>query len=123
MRAHPREETEILIRQAAAPYKLEKEYYFFRPRRWRFDWAIPVFYLAFEYEGLSQKSRHTTLVGYSNDCEKYDIAQLLGWRVIRLTPKMLQDGRAGRLIRLPLWLRSRRYTPRELQEADEISYP
>lgn len=53
---------------------------------WRFDLAIPEMMIAFEYEGLnSKKSRHTTLTGYTNDCEKYNEAQKLGWTVLRYT--------------------------------------
>jgi hypothetical protein len=41
--------------------KLNGEYYFAKPRKFRFDWAIPDKMVAIEYEGLfSKKSRHTT---------------------------------------------------------------
>jgi len=39
-----------------------------------------------EYEGISsRKSRHTTVTGFTNDCEKYNQAQLTGWKVLRYT--------------------------------------
>ena len=66
----------------------EPEYRFAPPRRFRFDMALPEHKIAVEYEGLmSVKSRHTTITGYTNDCEKYNLAQKLGWRVLRYTAK------------------------------------
>jgi len=42
--------------------------------------------VAVEYEGIfGGKSRHTNLVGFTNDCEKYNNAQILGWVVLRYT--------------------------------------
>jgi hypothetical protein len=39
-----------------------------------------------EYEGLfAGKSRHTTLKGYSKDCEKYNLATILGYPILRYT--------------------------------------
>lgn len=70
------------------------EYRFHPTRRWRFDWAWPKVLVAVEYEGLlnTPKSRHTTVQGFSNDCEKYNAAALLGWRVIRITALHVKDG-------------------------------
>lgn len=61
-------------------------------RRFRFDYAIPEISLAIEYEGLfSKKSRHTTKTGYTNDCTKYNLAALNGWRVLRYTAMNWED--------------------------------
>lgn len=59
----------------------------FHPKRkWRFDWANKELMVAVEYEGIfGGKSRHTNLVGFTNDCEKYNNAQILGWVVLRYT--------------------------------------
>lgn len=68
--------------------KIEKELLFAKElgRKWRFDFAIPELKLAFEYEGIfSAKARHTTVKGYMGDCEKYNTAVLLGWKVLRFT--------------------------------------
>lgn len=63
-----------------------EEYRFHPTRRFRFDAAIPDKMIAIEYEGISgAKSRHTTLTGYTKDCEKYNLAALMGWRVLRYT--------------------------------------
>lgn len=57
-------------------------------RRFRFDWAIPDLKIAIEYEGIfSKKSRHTTISGYTEDCEKYNLAIANGWKVLRYTAK------------------------------------
>lgn len=69
--------------------KYETEYLFLKGRRYRFDVALPDKKIAIEYEGLplqaNRKSRHTTIKGYSNDCEKYNNAVCNGWRLLRFT--------------------------------------
>lgn len=63
-----------------------EELKFHHERLFRFDWAIPKMKLAIEYEGLmSQKSGHTTVSGYTKDCDKYNLAQIEGWKVLRYT--------------------------------------
>lgn len=60
------------------------EYKFHDTRQWRFDISIPSLKIAIEYEGImSRKSRHTTIIGYTKDCEKYNAATIAGWRVLR----------------------------------------
>lgn len=60
------------------------EHRFNETRQWRFDIAIPSLKIAIEYEGImSRKSRHTTVTGYTKDCEKYNAATIAGWRVLR----------------------------------------
>lgn len=55
-------------------------------RRFRFDFAIPCQNIAIEYDGLmSAKSRHTTVTGFTKDCEKFNLAALQGWRVLKYT--------------------------------------
>ena len=66
--------------------KYETEYMFLEGRKYRFDIAIPSKRVGIEYEGLmSEKSRHTTVTGYTGDCTKYNLAQIAGWRVMRYT--------------------------------------
>jgi len=65
---------------------LERELKFTRDRKFRFDWAIPAYKIAVEYEGIfSAKSRHTTNSGFTNDTEKYNRAAAEGWKVLRFT--------------------------------------
>lgn len=61
-------------------------------RKYRFDWAIIDLKIAIEYEGIvSEKSRHTSLNGFSNDCTKYNLAIAHGWRVFRYTALNYQN--------------------------------
>lgn len=70
----------------ASGYDITSELVFAKPRKFRFDIAIPSLMIAIEYEGIfSKKSRHTSLMGYSKDCEKYILAQAHGWEVLRYT--------------------------------------
>lgn len=63
-----------------------EELRFAPPRRFRFDFAIQGHMIAIEYEGLnSEKSGHTTLSGYTSNCEKYNMAAIAGWRLLRYT--------------------------------------
>jgi very-short-patch-repair endonuclease len=68
-------------------YKLIPEYPVQDGRRWRFDWAIPALRLAVELEGIGGLSRHTSITGYTKDCEKYNAAAAQGWCVLRFTPR------------------------------------
>jgi len=67
-------------------------------RRFRFDWACPNLNLAFEYDGGGKG--HETVLAIANDREKDTLAQLAGWKIFRFTPKMVQNGKAGELLRL-----------------------
>ena len=69
-----------------------KEHRFHKVRRWRFDVAILSMNVAIEYEGIvGHKSRHTSITGYSKDCEKYNSAAILGWKVLRYTALNYED--------------------------------
>lgn len=64
-------------------------------RKWTFDFAWPGFDLAVEVEGGSWiAGRHNRGTGFENDCEKYNRAALMGWKVLRVTTAMVNDGRA-----------------------------
>jgi hypothetical protein len=111
MKVDPKTEARLLIlehlRAIEVPEsELFAEVKFHKSRDWRFDFALPRWRIAFEYEGIfanrkgqSGKSRHLTPTGFSDDCEKYTWAAILGWITVRITPSMIQDGRAGPLIR------------------------
>lgn len=76
--------------------KPEPWYRFMRDegRAFEFDFAWPEQMVAFEVEGLATKrnpkSRHQTWSGYSRDCEKYNLAAIRGWRVIRATQSQIE---------------------------------
>ena len=68
-------------------------------RKWRFDLSWPGLLWALEIEGgTRQQGRHNRHAGYEKDCEKYNAAALLGWRVLRVTTEMVTDGRAFALL-------------------------
>jgi hypothetical protein len=82
-----------LIRDEALP-EPEREYRFCE-RGWRFDFAWPGQMVAAEVEGaIWVQGRHTRGRGFENDCAKYNRATLLGWRVFRFTPAMINQGEA-----------------------------
>lgn len=62
------------------------EHQFHDVRQFRFDWAVLDLKIAIEYEGIhSKKSGHTTISGYNKDIEKYNLALMEGWKVLRYT--------------------------------------
>ncbi len=79
-----------------------REYRFSR-RRWRFDLCWPDRMLALEVEGLTRAGgRHQLVEGYEEDCVKYSAAVLAGWRLLRVTGRMVRDGRALALVEMAL---------------------
>ena len=71
------------------------EHLFHPTRKWRFDLAWPALMLAVEIEGGSWiGGRHSRGGGFESDVVKYNEAALLGWTVLRVTPAMIDDGRA-----------------------------
>lgn len=69
---------------------LAREFEFDKPnRKWKFDFAFPAVKLAVEFEGgvFQNAMSHTSAGGVARDIEKYNRAQVLGWRVVRVTAK------------------------------------
>lgn len=70
----------------------ELEYRFHPTRRWRFDYAWPEQKVALEQEGgVWSGGRHTSGAGFMKDCEKYNTATVMGWRIIRGTPSQVRS--------------------------------
>jgi hypothetical protein len=83
------------------------EFKFALPRLWRADFAWPTHRLLVEIEGIGGRaSRHTSVQGYSDDCEKYNAALCLGYRVLRFVRRHLNDGSALHCTRVALGLDS-----------------
>ena len=81
--------------------KPEQEHKFAKSigRKWRFDFAWPDKMVALEVEGGTwTDGRHTRGSGFEKDCEKYNAAALLGWRVFRVTSGMIKSGAALKTI-------------------------
>lgn len=94
------------MRDAGLPEPV-RELVFAPPRKFRFDFAFPAVKIALEVEGGTKyRSRHTSSGGYEVDCSKYNLATLLGWKVLRFTGDMVKDGRAVTTIGEALFLLS-----------------
>ena len=90
--------------------QLVSEYQFHPERKWRFDFASMETRIAIELEGgifrgkrvgksLIPQGGHNTPTAIIKDCEKYNEAALLGWRVLRLCGSRHQtDSEQGRLL-------------------------
>lgn len=62
-----------------------KEHLFAPPRRFRFDYCNHEQKVAWEIEGgIYTHGRHIRPSGFIKDCEKYNLAAQLGWRVFRI---------------------------------------
>lgn len=73
----------------------EREYRFHPVRKWKFDYCFPWIKLAVEIEGGSGiYGRHQRPGGFKADCEKYNAAALMGWRVLRYSTDMVLRGDA-----------------------------
>jgi len=76
------------------------EYKFHPTRRWRFDYAWPAYRLALEVEGgIWVGGRHNSPTGFFKDLEKYNAAAILGWRILRVTPKAINTLAVVHLVR------------------------
>jgi len=104
------EET-LAFQLRAVGIRFEREVRFAPPRRWRADFAIAQSdderrTLLIEVDGGSWiGGRHTTGAGFEADCEKLNAATLAGYRVLRATPAMVNDGRALALIEKALGMK------------------
>jgi len=78
----------LLLRGWCLADRFEREYKFHPVRKWRFDFADPHGKVAVEIEGGAfSGGRHTRGAGFIADCEKYNAAILMGWRVFRFATK------------------------------------
>lgn len=77
----------------------EREYKFLKDRLFRFDFAWPDKKIAVEVEGgVWNHGRHTRGEGFERDCEKYNLAVVNGWWVLRFTSGMIDDGSAIKIL-------------------------
>ncbi len=80
-----------LLKRAKLPAPVA-ELRFAPPRRFRFDWAWPDHKVALECDGgVWTQGRHTRGTGFLRDAEKFNIAAVMGWRILRTTPSKLHD--------------------------------
>ena len=77
-------------------------------RKWRFDFAHQETKVAVEVQGglmLKGSRSHGSPEGAAKDYEKLAQAEIAGWIVIPVTPGMVKNGDAVRLIRTALRVR------------------
>lgn len=90
----------------------ERELRFHPERMWRFDFAWRAVKVAAEVEGGSfmggkkcetcghrPMGRHHSVQGHAADCEKYNAAACLGWRVLRFPSKEIGTGQPVLLVK------------------------
>jgi len=95
-------EYELLMEQQLIEMNIPyvAEFRFYKKRRWRSDFAIPDLRILIEVEGgIWSGGRHTRGAGFTNDCEKYNTASLMGYIVLRFTPEQIESSYARRTIR------------------------
>jgi very-short-patch-repair endonuclease len=78
--SHIEQQLSLQMRASGVPEPVH-EYRFHPVRRWRFDFAWPDRMLAAEVEE-------------NGDCDKYNTATLMGWRVLRFSGAMVDNGEA-----------------------------
>lgn len=103
----------IQLEQAGIPFEREFRFAKSMGRRWRADFIVSMwpkpsdaaFPFAFLVEvdgGAFIAGRHSRGTGVEKDAEKQSAAAILGYRVIRVTPRQVEDGRALSWIRAAL---------------------
>lgn len=71
-----------------------KEFRFDKRRKFRFDFCWPKRKIAVECEGgIWTRGRHVRGTGYLKDLEKYNLAVIRGYRVLRYTPDQIASGK------------------------------
>jgi very-short-patch-repair endonuclease len=88
-------EAQLEMMLCAYEIEFEREYRFAAPRRWRADFHLPKHRVLIEVEGgIWSGGRHTRGWGFEADCEKYNAAAALGYRVFRYSTAMVSSGEA-----------------------------
>lgn len=83
-------------------------YFISTERLCRFDYALPVYKIAIEREGgiwAKGKIDYSYAIGIQRDMEKSNLAQSLGWVIIRRTPSELCTSKTLKLIKSVIALR------------------
>ena len=102
------------------PGEYIREFRWHPKRRWRADFLIvgpslvanadldrdffKVHLILVEIEGgVWTQGRHTRGSGFIADCEKYNHASALGWKVFRFVPEMIKSGEAIEFLKKEVW--------------------
>ena len=94
------EETLALhLRCAGISSRFTREFRAIPERKWRWDFGDQASKLLIECEGaIWVKGAHSSGVGITRDIEKANAATLAGYRTLRFTKQMIEDGTALVLI-------------------------
>lgn len=69
-----------------------REYEFCSWRKWRFDFVYIKERVAIEIEGgIWTNGKHTRGSGFIKDCDKYNTATILGYRILRYSSETLYE--------------------------------
>ena len=91
-------EARLAMHLNAAKIPFEQEYRALLGRKFRFDFFIAPDLLIEVEGGIFIKGAHSTGIGITRDIEKNNLAVLAGFRLLRFTAQMIQDGTALRQI-------------------------
>jgi very-short-patch-repair endonuclease len=98
--SHLEEILELHIKVSGLPMPA-REFRFHPKRRWRFDFAWPLYKVAVEVDGgIYSRGRHVRGSGFERDAEKGNEAVLAGWRVLHFTPHQVRSGTAIKTIKI-----------------------
>jgi len=99
----------VQLEQAGIPF--EREYRFHPVRKWRADFNVWRHYWHTKGDVLVEidggafiAGRHSRGTGVEKDAEKQSAAAILGYRVLRCTPRQVKDGTALEWIKQALGL-------------------
>ena len=82
--------TSILARLRQDHPDAVAEHRFHPIRKWRFDFAVPSSRIAIEIDGgVWAGGRHSGGAGQIKDMEKFNMAAIYGWRVMKYTPQQI----------------------------------
>lgn len=84
----------LAVQLAQAGIVFTREFVVAPPRRFRADFFIGLDLLVEVEGGGWVNGRHSRGAGMEADCEKSALAAGRGYRIIRVTPKQVDDGRA-----------------------------
>ena len=96
---------ELLQQLALVKIKVQPEFYFAKPRKFRSDWKVQGLPVLIEYDGgifMKGKGGHSSVKGILRDIEKMNMAAIAGYLVIRVTPKHVVSGEGLQWIELAI---------------------
>lgn len=94
------QETKIFNALRLAGFDVTPEYKFLPDRKFRFDFVILADgnKIAVEFEGgVWTNGGHVRGGGYTSNCEKYNLAVMNGWKVLRYTSEHLKNNGAFKI--------------------------